>query len=729
MTTTVGPAARPREEVAAMTGQLRFALLGPVRAWRDTTALELGSPQQRATLAVLLLHEGRQVSADEVVDALWGGEPPRSATGVVRTYVSRLRRILDQRRGTESVIESAGDGYVLPLQGADLDTEQFQRLVLEAQNARRQGELDGSEVKLREALGLWRGLPLAGLRSPYFEAQRSRLVELQWAATEDLIAAEIELERHADVVAELRSLTARHPLRERLHELLMLALYKSGRQGEALAAFQDARRVLDDELGIDPGPSLQRMHRRILDVDPTLTAVERVVVPVEVVSAPTTTPNHLPPDLGDFVGRDQAIRQITDIVASPTAGVRAVGLTGMPGIGKTVAAVHAAHRLRESFPDGQLYVDLDGVSDHQADPHHVLGGFLRAFGLPEEVIPETLGDRQGLWRALTAERRVLVVLDNAGSADQVRRLMPSPGGSAAIITGRRRMVELAGVRWTVLGRLHGDEALTLLEHLIGTARVRREYELASRLVSQCAHHPLAIRVIAARLAARPLETIAVAEARLREEVRHLMALYPDCELVEAPVERVYRLLDARQAKVFRFAALSDAPDISLAAVAALVELPEQETHVVLESLVDVFLVEATTPGRYTFDPLLKLYAKRKSMFVDGASSCRTALASLLLFYLASTYNALRVIDPHTTPPITGGLGRGVTFDERVEACVWLLLEHEQVLEAIGAAGNILGAAVDVLGDLKWVVRRLEEHRHTHTEQPIMMSMAGNSACA
>jgi DNA-binding SARP family transcriptional activator len=666
-----------------MPGRLRFELLGPVRAARGDDVLELGSPQQCATLAVLLLNEGRQVSSADLVGALWSGEPPRSATGVVRTYVSRLRRVLD------GVIESAGDGYALPPRDAVLDADHFQRLVAAAQQARQRADVAEVAALLHSALDLWRGEPMSGLRTPYFDAHRSRLVELKWTAIEDRLAADLELGRHAETVAELRSLVARHPTRERLHELLMLALYKCGRQGEALAAFQDARQRLAEQLGIEPGLALRRAHRLLVDVGQ--------------VSAGTpgkTVPNQLPPDVAEFVGRDEALRLI---------GLgRAVAITGMPGVGKSALAVHAAHRLGATYPDGRLYADLDGMSGRPADPHHVLGGFLRALGVADDAIPGSLGDRAGLWRTLSAERRLLVVLDNAGGAEQVRRLMPTPGHSGVIITSRRRLVELPAVEWIVLGRLDADAAVTLLERLIGRARVRREYESAVRLVARCAYHPLPIRLVAARLAARPFESVAQAEARLRTAAL-------DHELVEAPAEAAYQLLDERQARVFRLGGLPEAPEISIAALSALVERPERELHETMESLIDVYLVSAVGPGRYTYDPMLKRYAQRKAMLVDGEAGARTAQASLLLFYLAGTFNALTLLDPGDPPPIMSGLGTGTTFRSREAACAWLLNEHEQVLASIEAAGDVLGDAVDVLGDLCWVAERLEAHRYEHTD--------------
>src|SRR6185437_17104060 len=280
-----GPGRQRREkaEGGAMPGRLRFELLGPVRAARGDDVLELGSPQQCATLAVLLLNEGRQVSSADLVGALWSGEPPRSATGVVRTYVSRLRRVLD------GVIESAGDGYALPPRDAVLDADHFQRLVAAAQQARQRADVAEVAALLHSALDLWRGEPMSGLRTPYFDAHRSRLVELKWTAIEDRLAADLELGRHAETVAELRSLVARHPTRERLHELLMLALYKCGRQGEALAAFQDARQRLAEQLGIEPGLALRRAHRLLVDVGQVSAGTPGKAVP-----------NQLPPDVAEF---------------------------------------------------------------------------------------------------------------------------------------------------------------------------------------------------------------------------------------------------------------------------------------------------------------------------------------------------------------------------------------------------------------------------------------------
>lgn len=447
---------------------MRFEVLGPVRAWRGDTEVELGSPQQRAILAILLLHNGGAVSPDQLIQATWGTDAPRAAIGMVRSYVSRLRSALGP------VIQSVTHGYALPK--PSLDLTDFQRHIATAKAE----DTAARAAELRAALALWKGTPLAGVRGDYAEAERVRLGNVQLSVIEDLAAADIELGRQAEAVADLMAMVEQHPFRERSRELLMLALYRSGRQAEALALFDETRRVLLDELGIDPGPDLREMRQRILVSDPTLT-------PAVVVARPA----QLPADAPFFVGRGKLFPQITSALAE---GIP-VGIEGMPGVGKTALAIHIGHQMAAEFPDGTLFVDLAKSPDPLAE-------LLRAVGVVD--LPRTTWERETLWRTLTSAKRILIVMDNVRGP--VEALLPSSG--AVLITARQRLYEPPHARWITLGGLDEDEAVLLFEHMIGEARVRAEPVATRRLVASTLGIPHLVQAMGNRIASRPKWTIA-----------------------------------------------------------------------------------------------------------------------------------------------------------------------------------------------------------------------------
>lgn len=419
-----------------MVSELRFAVLGPVRAWRGQEELDLGTPQQRAVLAVLLLAEGRQVPASALVDALWGAGPPKAAAGTLRTYISRLRQALGAD-GSQPLIESAGAGYVLPVRPDAVDLGLFLEWTAQARAARGTGDVAKAAVFLRDALGLWRGEPLAGLPGDYVESQRARLIELQLAALEDRLGLEIELGEHVAAAAELRTLASAHPLREQLSELQMLALYRAGRQADALAVFDRARHTLSEELGIDPGPALREMHQRILQTDQSLIGTvvpePRPEVPA-VVSAGTRVPCPLPVGMTSLFGREQAIDEVAGLVER--SGVRLVTLTGSGGVGKTRLVVAVGERLRDRFGAGTVFVPLDTVTD----PRLVIpaigrmaGADLSNAGSPLDALIEMFGD--GPW---------LLILDNLEQVVEAARDL------GALLARCPRVVILATSR-TVLG--------------------------------------------------------------------------------------------------------------------------------------------------------------------------------------------------------------------------------------------------------------------------------------
>jgi DNA-binding SARP family transcriptional activator len=588
--------------------RLRFEVLGPVRAWRGDREIDLGSPQQRAILAILLLQVGTPASPDRLIAAIWGGAAPRAAVGMVRSYVSRLRHVLDPGHRA-AVIESAGGGYVL--RAADLDLTEFQRRLGMAREARRAGDAPAAATALRAALGLWHGAPLAGVNGDYAEFERTRLEQLRLTAIEDLAAADIESGRHVEAAAELAEIIAEQPLRERPRELLMLALYRSGRQADALAVFGEVRRLLADELGLYPGPDLREMQRRILASDPALAGPAAP-------SPASRNPSQLPPDVPDFVGRDEPRSLMADALTPSHASVPVVGVEGLAAVGKTTLAVHVGHAVAANFPDGRLFVDLGAAGEPLAE-------LLRGVGVPDTGLPESFSERVALWRTLTTGRRLLIVLDDAHDAEQVRPLLPGPGGSAVIITARQRLYGLAYVHWTKLGGLSEDDSVALLERLIGADRVRPEPADVRELVRRTAGLPQVLRAIGARIASRPGWSIAEANRRLARPDPGSPVLPPECGAIERPYASAMERLSPAQARAFRLLAMADGPDISLPAASAVLDLPPGDTAALLESLVDVHLLEPGGLDRYFYQEPLRIFARSRAFADDGPEASQAAL--------------------------------------------------------------------------------------------------------
>ncbi|WP_329187279.1 AfsR/SARP family transcriptional regulator [Actinacidiphila glaucinigra] len=678
-------------------GALRFAVLGPVRAWRGAEPISAGSPQQKALLGALLLRGGRTATAQELLDAVWGEDPPPTALAALRSYAFRLRKAL----GAEALVTVDG-GYALHA-GDGFDLFLAERHQAAAEKARAAGDLATAREELRGALALFDGEPLAGLPGPYAETQRTRLLEWRLQLTETCLDLDLQAGCHAEAVSELTVLSAEHPLRERPRALLMLALYRSGRQAEALGVYADTRRLLDDELGVDPGAELAELHQRVLEADPSL--LPPPVPQAEAVAEPVR-PAQLPATVADFTGRVAFVRELGERLAASSAegGVMSVSaVAGIGGVGKTTLAVHVAHAVAGTFPDGQLYVDLQGTAARPAEPETVLASFLRSLGVTDSAIPESLADRAALYRSTLAGRRILTLLDNAHDAAQVRHLLPGTPGCAALITSRARMVDLAGAHLVDLDVMSPEEALLLFTRIVGEERVAAERQAALDVVAACGFLPLAIRIAASRLATRRTWTVSFLARKLSDERRRLDELKAGDLAVKATFELGYGQLTAQQARAFRLLALADGPDISLEAAAAVLDLDFHDAEELLETLVDISLIESAAPARYRYHDLVRLYARDCAERQEGDDARCAAVSRLLDFYLASAMCAYELENPgdrllaHLAP-----VGRaGMPFGSREEGLDWLFAEAPSLLAAVrqAAAGGCEGPmrrAVDLL---------------------------------
>lgn len=631
-----------------MTEDLWFTVLGPVRGWRGGAELELGSPQQRAVLAFLLLREGRPATAEEIIESLWGEDTPRSVNGVLRTYVYRLRRLFTAESHADPLIQSVGGSYLLPAANESVDLRVFQRHIAHARAARAEKDLARTASLLRQGLGLWQGTPLSGIRGPYVERQRQRLEQLRAEAQEDLLAVSLDLGAYQEVIPELINAVADRPLHERLRELLMMALYRAGRQAEALDVYTDTYRLLDSELGVAPGPALRELHTRILQADPELRPLDASLpAPSTEPTRPTTAPGaaplapipaQIPPDIPDFTGRAAEITEITDVLSAPTGPAPAVGLTGLGGMGKTTLAVHVAHLLYDKFPDGQVYADLGAGRD---DPAEVLAGFLRACGVQD--VPSSLNERAALWRTVLADRKMLVVLDDAANGEQVRHLLPATAGSASIITSWRRIVGLPGLHWIKVDAMAPEDSLRLLARIAGEDRIAAEPDPARRLVAACSHQPLAVRLAAARLLDRPAWSVTQIAQQLDEDLCESVVMQADRVVADEPLERAQNRLDDDAAAAFRLLAVPGNRYLTAPSAAAALGLPESSALALLERLVDAHLLvlDADSFGRYYYHGLIKAYARRQAQSTDGPERCRAVVTRLADYYAAVSRAAVR----------------------------------------------------------------------------------------
>ncbi|MFI9552855.1 AfsR/SARP family transcriptional regulator [Nonomuraea endophytica] len=582
--------------------RLYFSVLGPVRAWQGDMELNLGSPQQRAVLGALLLHEGRAITCDALIAAIWGQNPPLRALSTLRTYAYRLRKVLEP-----GMVVSAGSGYAMSVPEGALDVSVFEEKYAEAERARAEGDLARARTLLAAALGLWRGDAMDGTAGPYAEAQRDRLGDRRLNAQQARLELDIELGRATEAAADLAVLSAAHPLRESLSGLLMLALYRCGRQAEALEVFDRTRRLLAEELGIDPGSELRELHQRILTSDPELLPARP-----DLKSDPEPLPRvaQLPADLSDFTGRDEEVALLAEVLKSGSGrATTVVSLSGKGGVGKTALAIHVAHLLSDAFPDGQLYIDLGGTGGRPVEPAAALREFLCALGHPELDVPEDPTQRAALFRSLMVNRRMLVILDNAVDDAQVRTLLPGTGGCAVLVTSRAKPAGLPTTRRVDLDVLEPRDAVRLFTRIVGERRAVTEPEAAEDAVVLCGYLPLAVRIAASRLLSRPLWTISSLVGRLADDRKRLSELRFGTMTVESTFQLGYERLGPAQARAFRLLTNLTTTSFSLPVAAGALGLEVLDAEELVESLVDLGMLDSPSPSCYRFHELLWLYGR------------------------------------------------------------------------------------------------------------------------
>jgi tetratricopeptide (TPR) repeat protein len=570
----------------------------------------------------------------------------------------------------QRIVHSA-DGYALIAAASEIDAKRFEELTERARDAWLHAGSESASALFGEALGLWRGPAYAGLHViPFVADEARRLDEQRWLAYEEFIGAGLDVGRHAELIGELRRMTPQLPYRERLCALLMLALYRAGRQVEALATYRAARSRLVGELGVEPGPILRYVHEAILKKDDILAEqhVRELLFPGRglertLMTSVRPAPALLPPDIADFVGRSDHIGRLVDLLtrSDSPAAVPLVALVGRAGVGKTTLAVHVAHRLTDTFPDGQLFVDLHGAGPRPADPLEVLGRFLVALGMEARALPEGLDERRESFRGLTAGRRILLVLDNAAGVRQIQALLPGDPTCAVLVTSQRPIGALSAHVLNVDG-FDDESARALLERIAGRRRVSAEPEAAAEIARLCGHLPLAIRVSGARLAARRHWRLGHLADRLRDEESRLDELTDGDVNVRASLTLGYQTLTEETKRALRLLGLLETRTFPGWVVAALLgtSLKKAEHHV--EALLDSGLladhrIDASGQPRYRFHDLVRLFARERAEAEETAGQRKDALTCALGAWLGLAEAADHQLPERAVATIRGSAPR------------------------------------------------------------------------
>ena len=680
---------------------MEFGLLGPLLVRSTDTPIQVSAGKQRVLLALLLLHANQVVAADDLASAIWPDNPPKTARVTMQNYVMRLRHTLGPA-GYERIV-SRPAGYLIDVHRGELDVAQFVELQAAGLAAARAGAWEDASAQLAAALRLWRGKPLADVPSPLLAAEVPRLAEMRLVALETRIDADLHLCRHHEMIPELAALATAEPLRERVHELLMLALYRSGQQAAALAVYRHARRQLVDQRGIEPGPALRELNQRILRSDPTLPVQSRSGAgarqdggtPED--SESKLGPSMLPAGVVGFTGRDAELRALSAMLPGAAPGpvlITAVG--GTAGVGKTALAVQWAREHAGDFPGGQLYVNLRGFGP--ADPlssSEALRILLDALAVPFAGTTATLDGLVALYRSRLAGTRTLIMLDNARDPDQVRPLLPDLPGCMVVVTSRSELTGLIaaeGAQTITLDVLTTGAARQLLIRRLGPERVAAEPGATTELVSLCARLPLALAIVAARATARPGFPLATQAAELRDARSRLDALGTgeDITDVRAVFSWSYHQLSPAAARMFRMLGVHPGPEVTAPAAASLAAIGLSETRAALRELSRAHMLTELRPGRYAFHDLLRAYAAEQAKIWDGQAERDAAVSRVLLHYLHTAHAAARLLNPRRDPIIPEQPAAGVNPERLTsyqQALAWFEAEHRVLLASVRRAAQ------------------------------------------
>jgi DNA-binding SARP family transcriptional activator/Flp pilus assembly protein TadD len=697
-----------------------FRLLGAVEVWAAGQRLDTGQPRQRSLLAALLVDAGRLVTPDSLVDRVWGAAAPDGARHAVHTYVARIRRLLDQAalcdgRGPRCIelgavcddcrpgrLQFSSGGYLLDVDPQRVDLHHFRQLVDRARN--RYVE-DAERIRLlREALALWGGEPLAGVPGEWAASVRAGCRGQRLDAAELWAQAELRAGNAAAVVGPLTDLVGEYPFAESLASALVRALHAAGRTAEALQTYRAARQRLVDELGAEPGAVLQSAHRAALRGEDEGAAVVEVG-PSPVDESPTpagparAVPAQLPISVAGFVGREPELAALDAILAEGRRSNEVViaAVSGTAGVGKTALAVHWAHRVAADFPDGQLYVNLRGFDPSGAalTQAEAVRGFLDAFDVPPERIPAGLAAQTALYRSLVAGRRVLLVLDNARDADQVRPLLPGSPTAVVVVTSRNQLDGLVATESAnplTLDLLNAADARALLSRRLGASRLTAEPRAVDEIITRCARLPLAMVIMAARAATHPTFPLSTLASELRD-ARGGLDVFDGGEPatdVRTVLSCSYRTLTPSAARLFRLLSLHPDPDLGVPAAASLAAVPAHDVRPLLVELARAQLVSEQTPGRFAFHDLLRAYASELAHAVDSEEERRAARHRLLDHYLHTAGAANLLLDPHGDPVEMAAPQPGVTPQVLLDAAAalaWFTAEHLILLACVRQAAT------------------------------------------
>jgi DNA-binding SARP family transcriptional activator/tetratricopeptide (TPR) repeat protein len=689
---------------------MQVRLLGPIDILVNNEPLQVNGQRRKAVLAVLAMQRGEVVSTTQLMDLVWGDTPPPTALNALQSHVSYLRGLM----GARTAILTRPPGYVLELPGDGTDVQLAERLLREG--TRSADPVDAAR-QLQRALALWRGEPLAELADlPWLAGRVERLGLLRLQLRQALSEARLAAGEHAQLVGELEQMVTDCPLDERVHGQLMLALYRCGRQADSLAAYGRLRRALDEDLGIEPSQFLRDLQTAILNQDPALaSALPGSLTGTQAAQAAQAAgppgqpalpiPAQLPAAVPSFTGRGAELANLDAIARSATlitghvpGTATLVAVSGTAGVGKTALAVHWAHSAAARFPDGQLYVNLRGFDPAGAalDPGQALHGFLDALDVPSAQIPDDVAPASALFRSLVADKQILIVLDNARDAEQVRPLLPGSPGCLTVVTSRDQLTGLVATEGAVplaLDLLSAADARQLLIKRLGVGRVAAEPVAVDRITGACARLPLALAIAAARAAARPAFPLAAIAAELGESTSALDPFEGGDRAtdVRAVFSWSYRALSDPAAAMFRLLGLHPGPDIAVAAAASLVEVPLRQARALLIELTRAHLLTEHVPGRYAFHDLLRAYACELVRAEDDQAAQDTAIDRLVTHYLHTAHHAAMLMEPFHCPITMGPPPSGVIVGQPAtaeEALAWFSGEQAALVAAVRLTARI-----------------------------------------